>query len=150
MNNVERLLGAESADLLIAALPALNIYEKVFLLSFLKSKQRLTTEIKAAMAGSFYKIKALNPDILLVASDKYEELIAHLVLNMLCTDYVPDLDAVRIMQGLAIFAKNQNKQLLFAMLYLALSDLDYCLTFVNSQLNSTTNYYVNICKRLKA
>lgn len=76
--------------------------------------------------------------------------MAHLVLNIICDDYCPSPNDLRIMKGICIFAKNNNRYLLLTILTLVLSELKYPLLFdVKNMTVADFDEYSILIKKIK-
>lgn len=85
--------------------------------------------MQKGLESSYYKITSINERIIEIEPKKYDELIAHVLMNMVFNGYSPNESDVRLLNGMIIYANANRRGVLFLLLTLILQDSTTSLKF---------------------
>lgn len=129
MSEVLRLVSFDSYSEFKSKILNLEIERKVIYVYVLKKNGVLTLSMQHCLDNSYYKITSINKEIVKISPKKYEELIAHVLMNVLCNKYLPNMSDVRLLNGMIIYAFGNKRSTLFLLLTLILWNSDSLLKF---------------------
>lgn len=97
-----------------------SIERKVVIIYFLKNNSLLTKSLEKELESNYYKISSINEEIVKISPEKYEELVSHVLMNILFNSYSPNKKDIRLLNGMIIYAYQNKRTILYILLNLIL------------------------------